>query len=480
MLSHTSNRGKSGRSRREEPPIHARRLLAYRLRALSRRATEGALWARLIAVILIGLALVGVWLGMGSLAASDAALGPLRDEAVRDRTFTFCALAALIFAYSTFEVFFRAGDARLVGTLPIRGRTRYVDLMARAVLTHLPLWLPLGAYAAGLACAGAPGPGLYVALVSGAVFGAGLPICVWLHLLAGRSLLTPSSALRRQLAGGVIDPEAGFLLYAPALGLLATLLGGVALDIALNEGILKGRDELVAPTLVVVGLVAVVALFRGAAVADAALHRIMPRFSEVDVPPPFRDDGVRRHVPGERLAGRLPARLRPYFLRDLRQIRRRHRLDRLLLWAYLGVSIVLGLGRPAAELASLPGYLAALTAFVGLLLGSAFRLHGAELASPSLEQTLPQDALAARRARLLADAIYPLGAVLATAAGVAATGGFLAAALVLPLGVALVAVLLGLSQLLARRAYPDRVLMAALAWRTLLIALVGVALWQTE
>lgn len=429
-------------------------------------------------LLVFGLALAAIWLGVDALAAADL-LSPdpaARETAIRERTFWLTTLAALIFAYSTFEVFFRASDTRLVGTLPIRGRTRYLDLMSRAALLHAPLFLPLAAYGAALAVRGAGEAGLYSVLVSAVVFVVGIPLCVWLHLLAGHSLLSDASPLKRQLSGGVVADEAALLVYAPAVGLLGTLLLGIAADFALRDAIIRGRGGVLAPVLAGGLGIAALAVAKSMSLCDRSLHLIMPRFAEFDVPPPFRDDGVRRRVPGEGVARLLPVKARPFFLRDLRQLRRRFRLDRILLWVYAAVLLRLDLGGDAP--ASLAGHLVALGLFAGVFLGSAFRLRGRELASPWLDRALPSDPRGALWGRVAADALLPAWALLITAIAPALTGDVALAAAVLGLGLALVSALLAGSHALAARAFPDRVLAAAAAWRGLLLAATGAVLWQ--
>lgn len=347
--------------------------------------------------------------------------------------------------------------------------------MSRAALLHLPLLLPLCGYGLALALRGAPAAGAYAASLFTLVFVVGIPLCVWLHLLAGRTLLTDASALKRYLAGGVIADEAALLVYAPAVGLLGTLLLAIAGDFALRDAVLRGRADLALPFALAALALAALAIFKSRALCDRDLHRILPRFAEFDVPPPFRDDGVRRVVPGERLAPALPAAARPMFLRDLRQLRRRYRLDRVLLWLYAAALLRMDLADDAP--APLASHLVALAALVGLALAPAFRLAGRTLASPWLERSFPVDAAGARVGRLAASSIYPLWALLITAVVPLVAGAPALAAAALGLGLPLVAALLLASQALAALAYPDRVFAAATAWRALVIALLGGALW---
>jgi hypothetical protein len=225
-------------------------------------------------------------------------------------------------------------------------------------------------------------------------------------------------------------------------------------------------------------LAAALVAVRGARqVAAADIFPILARFGEAEVPPPYREDGLPERTRGEGLARLLPATARPYFLRDLRQLRRRYRLDRILLWVY-GLALarlnLVAEGPGAPALANL----AALALTVGLLLVSGFRTHGPELASPWLARTLPLDRAALRLGRLAADLIYPAWAWALTVVAAALAGGPAAGLVVAGAGAVLVAALVAASQLLAARAFPDRVTLAALAWRAGVLSALGVLLWQ--
>jgi hypothetical protein len=268
------------------------------------------------------------------------------------------------------------------------------------------------------------------------------------------------------LAGAAVPDDAALLVYAPALGLFGTLVLGIFLDLAFREAILRGKAELVLPLLAGASALAALAVLRARRIARESLHLILPRFSEVDVPPPYRDDGVRRHVPGERLAALLPAPARPYFLRDLRQLRRRHRLDRVLLWVFAGACLKLAhdADHPA------PPVLAALLLMVGAFIVSAFRLRG-ELASAWLDRTLPRSPRLELMGRLAASAHHPTVALLVALVATLTTGDLAASGLVLAVGLVLTALVVVLAHAVAHLGR-ERPGLAATLWRIAVAAAV--------
>lgn len=433
------------------------RLLAFRARALKRRFA-GHPGVALLALLVVGLGA----LSLAALGSALAAAG-LAETTVRDQVFWLGTLAALIYSYTSFEVFFRAKDTRLLSTLPLSGAHRFDDLFARALFLHLPLVAPHLAYALALALDPAPeasAAALYTVVVGLTQFFVGLCLAIALHLYAGRSLLTKGSELRRLLAGAAVPDDAALLVYAPALGLFGTLVLGIFIDLAFRDAIFRGKATLLGPVLLVAAAIATLSVARARRLARDHLHLILPRFSEVDVPPPYRDDGVRKHVPGEALARLLPPPARPYFLRDIRQLRRRHRLDRVLLWVFFAAT--LKLAHDATRSPALPS-LSALAFMNGILIVAAFRLRG-ELASRALELTLPQRPRDELAGRLLASAHHPFVALALATLATLTTGDLGAAASVLGLGLPLTLAIVGLSHACARLG-AERPGLAATLWR---------------
>ncbi|MGM0578761.1 MAG: hypothetical protein ACQEXJ_23770 [Myxococcota bacterium] len=458
-------------------------LLRYRVRSLRRRASGAGSVAATLGLALPVAAAAALALAFLRLAGSDLA-GADAEAALRlarDRAFWLNVLQALIFAYTTFEVIFRASDARFVALLPMPGRSRWLDLLGRAAAVHLPLLLPGAAYAAGLATGGAATAALQAGLTVGLTWLLGIPTCALLHLLAGRSLLSESSALKRWMAGGVVQDDAAMLLYSPAAGLAITLVAAILLGEMVHAGLGGSSGEVSPGTLAgVSGAVAVAAgwlALRGAREAEQVLPFVVARFAEVDVAPPYREDGLPEDTPGEGLARRLPRRVQPYFLRDLRQLRRRHRLDRILLFLHAAVMGRLALvDAPPLEAAA--DALTLTLLFVGLILVPAFRLHGRELASPWLDRTVTGEPGAARLGELAASAIHPAWALLwaSLAAGVA--GGPLAGLATAGVGLVATLLLLLTARATARGATPERAAVLSVVWKAGLLALIAAIRWR--
>ncbi|HRE92037.1 MAG TPA: hypothetical protein PK095_23175, partial [Myxococcota bacterium] len=275
-------------------------LLRFRVRSLRRRLSGPV--GLVVGLLGLGLMALLVFTGGPSIAAGDRT-----ELQVRDSAFWFSTLSALVLSYTTFEVFFRAADQKAVAALPIPPATRYWDLFIRAVALHLPLLLLPLAYAYGLHDAGQSTSAAFAATYGLAMFVVGLPLAIAIHLWAGKSLLTPGSDLRKILAGAAVSSDAAVLVYAPALALLIILVLGIFLDLFLRDALLRGQTQLLLPVLLGALGVALLSVRAGHRLAVSSLLKILPRFSEVDVPPPYREDGIRRHVPGERLARLLPA-----------------------------------------------------------------------------------------------------------------------------------------------------------------------------
>lgn len=425
---------------------------------------------------------------MANLASGlPAAADP--GKLLRDHVFWLSAIPVLLSSYATFEVFFRSRDIKFIGILPLRGRTRALDLLLRSICLLAPLLIAPVAYALALPA----GPArTYALLAPTLTFAAALPASTAVHLYAGRTALGGPSALKRYLAQGMIVDDAALLLYAPALALFISLVVLMMTDLFLAEALLGAgasggnRANLVWPPVGWCLAVAVIGTRQTLVIADQSLHGIIARFTEADAPLPYREDGLPARTPGAGLASALPQRARRYFLRDLRQLRRRYRLDRILLvvFALALLRLDLGLEGPAegGPTARGPDWsvialnLAVLGGFVGLLLVSAFRLRGGELGSPWLRQTLPLDRRGEWLGRLAAQAIHPVFATLLAAAGAGLGAGPVEAALTAGLGLPLSGLLIVASDWLAERGLPDHTLAAAALWRCVVVAGLSVLL----
>ncbi len=460
-------------------------LIAWRWRATARRFGAQRPVARAAVVALSAAAAAAVGLGMVALAHGDVAAADLSlvHNAIRQRVFWLSLLPALVACYATFELLFRGGDRDALGRLPVSGRARVAESLLRAGLLHLPLIGPGVAYAWGLSRAGAPTSlALYAGLIPALSLALAVPVGTWLHLLAGRSLDRGAAGLKALLAGGVVVSEEALLLYSPA-GALAVVLGvGMFNDLFLYHGLLRPSGSaaaLVGAPLVWTLALALVAARRAMHLGEASLPLILARFVEAEAPLATAEEGVPARTPGEALARLLPPPARATFLGDLRQLRRRYRLDRLLLWVYAFALLRLGASLSdgaRTALGAAAAHVAALTLVSGTLLVSAFRVRG-ELAAPWLQDTLPQLQGPARLGRLAAATIYPAWALAITGASAWFARGPAAAAWTLALGGASVLLLVTGADLVAQRAPAGRPLGAAVMWRGLVLAALGLTLW---
>jgi hypothetical protein len=420
---------------------------------------------RALLLATVGAALFGVWQGAQALAEGAAgAADPAR--AVRDHLFWLNVLQRFVFAYTTFEVLFRASDAAFLGTLPFDGGRRYRTLLLRALLWHLPLAVPVWAYAAALSRAGLDGS---LAALDGALaYASGVPICAAIHVAAGRSLCRDPTRLRRMLAGGVVPEDVAMLLYSPAAGL------GTCLGIGMLTEVLEAKGAILASIALALGAAAF-ATWHAQRTARAELGAIAARFGEAEIPPPYREDGLPARTPGAWLVRLLPISWRATFLRDLRQLRRRHRLDRVLVAIFAVVTSWLNL-RDGSGMGVLEN-LALSWSYGFLFLTSAFRLRGPELGSLWLD-TIPAGSLPAAAGRMAADALAPLEVVVlgSLAAGLGAGPGV--ALQVLAPGILGVALALGVTHALAALAGRDRAFWMAAAWRGAVVFGAGVLVWR--
>ncbi len=442
--------------------MNARTLVVARLRAWFRRGSGGGALTSL-GITAVGLAAIAasVWLAQGWAVEASGDV-----KRVRDHLFWLAVLQALVFAYTTFEVAFRADDRRFVGLLPVPGQTRWLDLSIRNLVVHVPLVAPGLGYAWGLAGSGSADLALYAVGLLLGTFALGVPLCGWLHLKAGLSLLAPPGAGRKMLAGATVPAEAALLLYTPALGLAGTLTGVLVMDGVLRRALMDPDTSVATTASSVLGAAAVIGgvlIIRAAQEASGTLHRVVARFSEVDVPGPYREDGLPERCPGIGWSRLLSSESRPFFERDLKQLRRRYRLDRILIW--LTGLWALRLGWVSTDLAEthrelwLLGGLATVLACHGPL-----ATEGRELGSRWLRAALPN--------RLLPRVVGSGSAFLAAAiwiwiwAGVAMgwAGGVEAGLVLTGLGLGTCAVVWGSALVIARTANAERLRGYATVW----------------
>ena len=221
---------------------------------------------------------------------------------------------------------------------------------------------------------------------------------------------------------------------------------------------------------------AVLAIRAGSRVAEAGYFGIMAAFRQAEAPLPYREDGLPERTGGERWQHLLPLRARAYFLRDLKQVRRRYRVDKVLLWLYALVLLRLNM----EPLDVVVTHLIGLSVVVGLFFVISFRLLGHELASVWLMFSLPQHRLDKWLGHGLAGLVHPLWAWAVTVGFTVWSGDGVDVAWVAGLGLLMILCFSALTQVLARAAFPERVGWVAISWRLFVLCGIGVVAWQVQ
>jgi hypothetical protein len=452
------------------------RLLRYRVTALGRRmAGPRTASGALVALLAVAAMLATTWAVWGWAVADLSAGADHLALRIADRVFWLSALPALVFAYTSFEVIFRAPDGAFIALLPVDGRARWMDLQLRAYTLHLLLLLPAVTYATTVLNAGHPFAASRILAVSATSYIVGIALCSWLHLMAGRTMLRVATPLSRSLAGAAIDDDAALILYAPAAGLGLTLILIVFLDLLASRTLqVAGQPAILLTTAVLLWISAAWMVRRAALEARGCLTLVISRFQEVDTPLPYRDDGIPEETPGEGLADRLSRTTAALFLRDLLQLRRRHRLDRILLWVFAALALRAGLTSAGTDGTLVRELLTLYVAFVGLFWTNAFRLQGQELGSPWMQRTLPLRRAPQWTAGLFVDLTTPGWALLWATAAALLAQQWMHSAVVLGVGVT-IAITSGLLSRIIARWMDGYSAAAAIAWRASIIILIALA-----
>lgn len=392
-----------------------RALLTARARMLRnrvRRTRHGALAPAVLALAAGGLA-VAVWAaGRDTLPAQT---GEALVEALRSRVFWVNVAMTFVAGFTSFEVIFRAPFSRYAEALPVPTGALFGERMVAQALNHAPLLMLALAFELSMVTV-APGAFSYAAAIHGATWLLVLGVGTWLHILAGRSLLSGDRGWKGFLGYQYQLNAAAMLLYSPAGAFGGALFLAVPLE-------LIAREQLVgAPPGPTLGAVAVAAALSLAAVARAAvLYRrhwrsIRARFTETEILRPFREDHLPRHYVGAVLLRWLAPRTAALYRKDLVQLRRRHRLDVPLLVASVGAVIAWHVRGAEASAEVWFGRDAALTVALGwVFLNPVFKLAGDELEPHGLLATLGVAAAEIRRGKglLALVQIVPVVAALA-------------------------------------------------------------------
>lgn len=410
-----------------------------------------------------GLVMAGRGLADDVLAAGDP------GAAARELGFWLAVAFAMVASYTVLETLFRTDEARVLAPLPVEPAEWARYTVGRVLLLHAPLLAPALLVLAPLVDRAAP-----LGLAAGAVVVltavVAVPVALLAHLLAGGAMISGDTDLKKRLAGGLGPSEAAWFFYSPALALAATLVATVLFDLAA-----RGSLEVANPKpLLAAGAVAVAlaawSVHTALRTFAASYASILPRFWQSELLPPWHEEHLPKSVPGLGAARLLRGAAREVFVKDLVQMRRRHRVDGVALVLFGGACALLH-ARSASEGGWAWGAL--LVAVGGGLFNPAFRLLGAELEPPSAGRSLPIAAGDVLRAKLLAVAVKQTPAVvLATAAALLGPDGVVGAALAFVIGAPLALGVGALSLRLGLAAFPS---VRAVAWSVRLGTLGAVA-----
>jgi hypothetical protein len=443
---------------------HALGLFASRSLAHRAKGDGGALAGAV--PVMLGVAALTAWLAGRStwlaLPAHDL------EVAARERVFWLCAALCFTLGFSVFESVYRAKEHRLLLSLPTHPLAWFERILRRTVLLHTPLGACAAAFVAPLAERSWSLGAASVTAIFITWFLA-LPATLAIHTLTAGSLLQGDSPLKKWMASGIAASEAAFVFYAPALAFAVCLVGSFALQLGLRLWLDTGSPAPFLGTALLLSVATAGALLRARQAFERSFSAALPRFWDSEGVGPFRETHLPMAPWTVRLASLLPnAATRALFVRDLVQLRRRHRMDALGVVAY---AVLAGVALSDTGSAASADVLRWMVVAGAALFCPIHRLFGAELESEWAMQTLPLAPRDVFRAKLLAAAPSQLLAIaavalasLVTGGGIAATVGFAAAAIGVAAAVAAV-----VAQLRARNPKGGGVI--DLAVRTAVVAL---------
>jgi len=372
---------------------------------------------------LVLVAAAGAALGLGAalvLVGGQVVAGGPADprtfaEALFERAFWLNALLAFVMGFTTFELLFRSEAGQRLEALPVSGGVLFADRLLALVVLHLPLLAAALLFAAPLWSRG-PALFAYAALVHATTWLVCLGVGTWLHVMAGRSLLGGSSIAKEFLGGGYHLNESAFLLYSPAATFAAALFAAVPVGLFARPLALGGPAGLPLATLAAVLVVCAWALARAATVYGRGWRFIRARFTEAEILPPWREHDLPRRVTGAFVERWLPPPLRALYRKDLLQLRRRHRVDLLLVGGAVVAAVLFHLRTAQSGLALLVWDGALLLLGVGALLTPVYKLAGDELEPSGFLRALPAPLADVRLAKLLVALTHQAPLAIAVAA----------------------------------------------------------------
>jgi hypothetical protein len=267
---------------------------------------------------------------VGLVALGDLLLQPTQSAGLSARienwSFWCSTTAALVFGYTSFELLYRDAVSFRLARLPVNPSSLFIFKSAKLYRAHLPLILLPATTGVTLLWSGHTQEYLVAVAVTSSVLVWGLATSIWVHMLAGRSLIRGASDFKGYLLQGMGPPETAFLFYSPGLALVIALSMGLFTELSLRTGLEKGIWK---PLIVLAGGFTVAAIWcflHARRIFMAHQHQIEPRFRDAEVLPPWREGELPRTYLGQGLAALLPGSLAPIWHRLIVQYRRRFRI----------------------------------------------------------------------------------------------------------------------------------------------------------
>ncbi len=391
-----------------------------RLRALERKNRLRVAGRGLLPWLLVpglgGLGAALFMLGQTTLPPADLPPEALA-EALAERGYLLRAAMCFLIGAGSFEVLYRARGATNLAALPFDSRSLFIDRLGALYLAHLPLLVALALLQAPLIEV-APRALAVEFAIDSLVWLLTPAAGLWLHTLAGVSLLRGTSLIKEFFGAGMRVDSAALMLYSPAAVFAVGLSAAILLAQAFRP--LLSSSGQAGPALV--GTLLVFTAIAGFVLHSAALFKrswraIRARFREAEMLPPWREGPLPVRVYAQSPARLFSPPLRGLYLAMLLNLRRRHRLDLMFTVLASGALFWFNLATTLPLDALLAWNAMLLLLAVAVVLTPIYRLTGRELSPPGCDALFRPPAAALTTARVLIALTHQLPITISVAAG---------------------------------------------------------------
>lgn len=380
--------------------------LSHRLRSMDLLTALRLVVVGVVGAVILVDGLQSLWIDR-ALAVADAAA---RRAEILSAAMRLATVLAGVVAFTTFGDLWRNPESEILGRLPIPPRALYQYRLLTSTAANLPALLIAVAALVPVAVAGEGVIFLHALITVTVTFALALLWGLYWHLVAGAGVADPeTSALKQMSAGNVTAPERAMLLYSPMFAVATAFGVGFMVFLGL-DGLVKGTA--LGPAGLAAGAVGLwLGARRGAEAFEASYYRAAAALADGEaLDSAFTTASPEPEFFGQLWVFALPAPLRPFARRDLRQAWRR---NRLVPWAFVGVSAGLAALGPRLE-----GWLPAAIGAAGILAGAeAFRMSRLGSDAPWFWLTLPagtgRQVLGRLGAALMFPAILSVGVAIA-------------------------------------------------------------------